>query len=40
MEGEYHFDTTPIAPPGSEMLVHKNPTAENHGDSMLRKLGI
>ena len=25
MEGEYHFDTTPIAPPGSEMLVHKKP---------------
>ena len=25
MEGEFHFDATPIAPPGSEMLVHKKP---------------
>ena len=24
MEGEFHFDATPIAPPGSEMLMHKN----------------
>ena len=25
MEGELHFDTTPIAPPGSEMLMHQKP---------------
>ena len=25
MEGEYHFDATPIAPPGSEMLLHEKP---------------
>ena len=25
MEGEFHFDATPIAPPGSEMLMHQNP---------------
>ena len=25
MEGEYHFDSTPIAPPGSEMLMHEKP---------------
>ena len=25
MEGEFHFDATPIAPPGSEMLMHKKP---------------
>ena len=25
MEGEYHFDSTPIAPAGSEMLMHENP---------------
>ena len=25
MEGEYHFDATPIAPPGSEMLMHEKP---------------
>ena len=25
MEGEYHFDATPVAPPGSEMLMHKKP---------------
>ena len=24
MEEEFHFDATPIAPPGSEMLMHKN----------------
>ena len=23
MEGEFHFDSTPIAPPGSEMLMHQ-----------------
>jgi len=23
MEGEFHFDATPIAPPGSEMLMHE-----------------
>ena len=25
MEGEYHFDATPIAPPGSEMMIHEKP---------------
>ena len=25
MEAEFHFKATPIAPPGSEMLMHKNP---------------
>ena len=25
MEGEYHFNATPIAPPGSEMMIHKKP---------------
>jgi len=25
MEGEYHFDSTPIAPPGTKMLMHVNP---------------
>ena len=25
MEGEYHFDATPIAPPGSQMLMHGKP---------------
>ena len=25
MEGELHFDATPIAPPGSEMLMHQKP---------------
>ena len=25
MEGEYHFDATPVAPPGSEMLMHEKP---------------
>ena len=25
MEGEFHFDATTIAPPGSEMLIHENP---------------
>ena len=25
MEGEYHFSATPIAPPGSKMLMHENP---------------
>ena len=25
MEGEFHFDVTPISPPGSEMLMHENP---------------
>ena len=25
MEGEYHFDATPIAPPWSEMRMHKKP---------------
>ena len=25
VEGEFHFDATPIAPPGSEMLMHNNP---------------
>ena len=25
MEGELHFDATPIAPTGSEMLMHKKP---------------
>ena len=25
MEGEFHFNATPIAPPGSEMLMHENP---------------
>ena len=25
MEGEFHFNATPIAPPGSEMLMHKKP---------------
>ena len=25
MEGEFHFYTTPIAPPGSEILIHENP---------------
>ena len=23
--GEFHFDATPIAPPGSEMLMHEKP---------------
>ena len=23
MEGEFHFDATPIVPPGSAMLMHK-----------------
>ena len=23
MEGEYHFHATPIAPPGSEMMIHE-----------------
>ena len=26
MEGDYHFDATPIAPPGSEMLMHQKPS--------------
>ena len=25
MEGEYHFDATPVAPPGSEMFMHEKP---------------
>ena len=25
MEGEFHFDATPIAPPGSRMLMHDKP---------------
>ena len=25
MEGEFPFNATPIAPPGSEMLMHENP---------------
>ena len=25
MGGKYHFDSTPIAPAGSEMLMHENP---------------
>ena len=25
MEGEFHFYATPIAPPGSEMLMHEKP---------------
>ena len=25
MEGEYHFDATPVATPGSEMLMHEKP---------------
>ena len=25
MEGEFHFNATPIAPPGSEMLIHERP---------------
>ena len=25
MEGKYHFDAAPIAPPGSEMIMHENP---------------
>ena len=25
MEGEFHFNATPIAPPGSEMLMHEKP---------------
>ena len=25
MEGEYHFDLTPIAPAGSKMLMHEKP---------------
>ena len=25
MEGEYHFGATPIAPPGSEMLIREKP---------------
>ena len=25
MEGEFHLNTTPITPPSSEMLLHKNP---------------
>ena len=25
IEGEFHFNATPIAPPGSEMLMHENP---------------
>ena len=25
MKGEYHFDATPVAPPGSEILMHENP---------------
>ena len=25
MEGEYHFDATPIAPPGTEMMMHQKP---------------
>ena len=24
MEGEYHFDATSVAPPGSEILMHEN----------------
>ena len=26
MEGEYHFDSTPIAPPGTEMRMHEKPS--------------
>ena len=29
MEGEFHFDATPIAPPGSEMLMHQKPARRN-----------
>ena len=25
MEGDFHFDSTPIAPPGTEMLMHEKP---------------
>ena len=25
MEGEYHFNATPIAPPGTEMMMHQKP---------------
>ena len=25
MEGDYHFDATPLAPPGSKMLMHQKP---------------
>ena len=25
MEGKYHFDSTPIAPAGTDMLMHENP---------------
>ena len=26
LEGEYHFHATPIAPPGSQMLMYQNPS--------------
>ena len=25
MEGEYHFDATPISPPGTQMMMHEKP---------------
>jgi hypothetical protein len=25
MQGKYHFDATPIAPPGTEMMMHEKP---------------
>ena len=31
-EGDFHFDSTPIAPPGTEMLMHNKPSIRRRWD--------
>ena len=38
MEGELHFDATPLAPPGSEMMMHQNQRGEAALDPMQKGL--
>ena len=37
MEGDFHFDKTPIAPPGSEMVIHEKPSRRSTFGSNAKK---
>ena len=39
MEGELHFDATPLAPPGSEMMMHQKPARRSRFGPNAKRLG-
>lgn len=40
LEGNFDFNCTPIAPPGTKIILHGKEINENHGTHMGQKDGI